>query len=442
MKAQIKILIFLTLLVLVIVPSVSALSNESIQAKKLLDQAKQDILQMQSRGIPITRANETFQEGLQLYAAQVALEEKSRTADYKLVNSQALTVSQIKDTAIKADDELRVFQEAYNEASRDVNLSEMSGLYDDIQRSFKEERFEDTLQLIDQGYAKMSEVQASQTAAKVFARAISGTLTNFFKENWRYIASIGGAIIILIIFFWRTILKVRVKLKINNLNLQKKTLSNLIKKLQTDYFKLGKISETEYKVKSEKFKEMIRDIDRQIPLLKEEMLKIDKNKIKKFDIKTEKILKSSENSDYGKSIKKAGLGGWLLLYIILLILLCIEFILITTFGWINFLTSYPALFSLEFILPILYALITLYTFYILVLTFRKRENSRIHNIIINIIGLIFSLLSMGLLILASNSDPAYDYTSFMIVNFITALLALIFIFYWIISKRVKNTFVK
>lgn len=58
------------------------------------------------------------------------------------------------------------------------------------------------------------------------------------------------------------------------MQIQKGILSELIKKLQTNYFKDKKISETEYKVKLEAFKEMIRDLDRKIPLLREKLIKI------------------------------------------------------------------------------------------------------------------------------------------------------------------------
>ncbi len=303
-KLKLTFLFLLAILAFCIIPSVSALSNESTQAKQALEQAQLDISEMQNKEIPISRVNETYSEALQIYTAQIALEEKSKNADYKVVFSSAREIAQIKDVAIKASDELHVFDEEFKTVEQETNLSEIQPLYDDIHRSFREERFEETLSLINQGYEKMSEIQASQTAARAFANAVGSTLKNFFTQHWKKLSSLTFyqslyfwiiIAIVVIILFWKTILKIKVKLKISNLNLQKKTLNNLIKKLQYDYFKLGKISETEYKVKSEKFKEMTRDIDRQIPLLKEEMLKIDKSKIKSFEYGKDSEADSSSN---------------------------------------------------------------------------------------------------------------------------------------------------
>ena len=43
---------------------------------------------------------------------------------------------------------------------------------------------------------------------------------------------------------------------------------------QRDYFQYGKIPEGEYNIKTKRFAELVRDIDRQVPLLKEEIIKL------------------------------------------------------------------------------------------------------------------------------------------------------------------------
>jgi hypothetical protein len=285
-----NIIIFIALIFLaLLMPSIFALSNESIQAKNLIDQARSDIAEMQSKDIPVTRANESLENALELYNGQLALEEKNnKSANYELAISYASAVSQIKDVAIKANDELKVFRETYNAAQKDANLSSFESDYNAIEMSFREERFEDTLTLIDQGYNKLSELQASQTTIKLFYETTSKTLKQFFVSNWDKLISANFyesvyfyclVIIVLLIIFWTTLKRLRLRSKIKHLLLQKATLNDLLKKLQLDYFKLKKISDMEYKVKTERFKEMIRDIDRQIPLLKESLAKIDKREV-------------------------------------------------------------------------------------------------------------------------------------------------------------------
>ena len=67
-------------------------------------------------------------------------------------------------------------------------------------------------------------------------------------------------------------------MKFNHLMTQKKALNTLIQNMQKSYFKTKKLSETEYTIKLKKFKELIRDIDRQIIVLKEEMFKVKKKR--------------------------------------------------------------------------------------------------------------------------------------------------------------------
>ncbi len=256
-------------------------SNESIQASELVAQARQDIIEMQARNISVVRVNESYQDAFQLYSAQKALENTGKRAKYDLVIEYAVHVNDIKKSAFKADDELRIFLEAYDSSAEKINLSEMDEDYNAIIVSFKEERFEDTLELIDIGYERLSEVQSSQTAVRLFYSTTSRTLKNFFINNWLKLVIGIVVVITFLIIFKKALSKFLLVRKEKYLSLQKNVLNSLIKELQKNYFKTKKTSEVEYRVKLKKFKEMILDINRQIPLLKEEMVKLTKAKFKK-----------------------------------------------------------------------------------------------------------------------------------------------------------------
>lgn len=258
----------------------ATLSNKSIEAKKALSQAEKDIQAMQAKNITILRVNETFQEALQIYEAQLSLEKDGRSADYTIILKATESISGIKEFALKANDELKIFRESYADSEKTYDLSSMQADYNAIEKSFIEERFEDTLSLIDKGYAKISEIQSSQTALKLYYETTSKNLKKFFEDNWLKILLIVVAVVIALILSWATIKKLRIRSKLKNLNLQKITLNELIKKLQYNYFEVKKISENEFRVKLDHFKEMLRDIDRQIPLLREDLFKIDKKEIK------------------------------------------------------------------------------------------------------------------------------------------------------------------
>ena len=173
------------LIAIFLVFSVSAItySNESQVAKMLIDNATQDIHLMEEKNIPTSRANEALQQAIQLYKAQLALENQKKEADYKLVTSYAEEVFQIKSISFKAQDELNVFLESYNSAKDDFNLSEMDPEYNAIIKSFSDERFEDTPDLIDKGYQKLSDLQASQTTLKLFYDTTSRSIKQFAIDN-------------------------------------------------------------------------------------------------------------------------------------------------------------------------------------------------------------------------------------------------------------------
>ena len=256
-------------------------SNESIQAKELLNQAEKDILEMASKNIPTLRVNETYGEALQLYSAQIAFEEKGGKADYKLITEDVSKIDLIKKDALEANDELEVFKKDYENANKEVNLSEMQGEYDQIILSFNQERFEDTLVLINKGYDRISEIQSSHTVVNAVYLVTSKTLKKFFIENWMRIIVTLAVVFILLLIFWNALKRLRMRIKLNNLIMQKKSINELIKKMQGDYFKTKKISETEYNIKLKFYEEFIRDIDRQIMMLREEMFKREKSNLKK-----------------------------------------------------------------------------------------------------------------------------------------------------------------
>jgi len=254
--------------------SITKLSNESIQAKESLAQAEQEIIEMTERNIPINRVNETYNEAMQLYSAQLALEEKGGKANYKLIRSYTSDINSVKKTAIQASDGLKIFKETYEEAKKHANLSEMNEEYDSIIMSFENERYEDTLELIKKGYDRISEIQSSQTALNSLYLATSKTIKNFFIKNWLKIIILCSIILFIILIFWNNFKKLMFRIKLNNLFIKKKAINKLLKNIQESYFKTKKLSEAEYNIKLKKFKELIRDIDRQIMVLKEDAFKL------------------------------------------------------------------------------------------------------------------------------------------------------------------------
>ena len=247
-------------------------STESLEAQALLDNAKNDTIQMSIKNIPILRINESYLEALQIYSAQLALEEKGVQANYKLVKERALEISSIKKIALEANDELIVFKEFVESEKKDINLSDFDEEYNSILSSFNEERFEETIVLIKKGYERMIEIRSSQTTANAFYLSTKKTFRTFIIEN--YVEIILTLLFCLIIFliFKKSLSIFKLKNKLSNLTIQKKAINGLIQKMQGEYFKTRTLSESEYQIKLKKYEELLREIERQLMVIKEELL--------------------------------------------------------------------------------------------------------------------------------------------------------------------------
>jgi hypothetical protein len=257
--------------------NVVALSEQASNASVSLSVAKSDIDDVLSRGLSVSRMNESYFEALQIYDAQLNLEKLNRKTNYEIVLKYTSDIRIIKENELLAKDELDVFINEYASMNNSLDLSEMNELYNNILKSFSEERFEDTLKLIPEGYDSLTSIQSSQTALNVFYSATSSSIKNFFYNNWIKLVVIFSLIFLFWIFFHTPIRRWNVRRKINSLEVRKNTLKSLMKNLQKQYFESKKISEQEYVVKMKSFDDLLLDITRQILLLKEE---IDKQEIK------------------------------------------------------------------------------------------------------------------------------------------------------------------
>lgn len=269
-------------------------TNASMAAESNLTMAQSCIDRMIDLDINITRANESFILAKQQYEAQYSLQLRAGSPKYDLVVQYSKEVCDISDSAVKAKDELTIFLESYDEAARNVNLSDMDETYNLILRSYTEERFEDTLDLIQEGYSRLSEVESSQTAGRLFYETTSRNIKKFFVDNWLKILIFVLIASLSLFLSWNALKKIFIMKKIRDLRTRKDSLNLLVKKTQSDYFRTRKMSEAEFTVKMKTFTDMMRDIDRQLPRLNEDLARADLKKVNKKVIR--KINKAKKSS--------------------------------------------------------------------------------------------------------------------------------------------------
>jgi hypothetical protein len=148
-------------------------------------------------------------------------------------------------------------------------------MVNEADQEMKNERYEKVEPLIDKTYTEIINLKSQQTTLNLFYETTTRSVGKIIYKN-RYI--ILSVVLLLIVFFFiykKAIYKWILQRKINNLELRKKTLKDLIMKTQREYFNEGSISEGTFNIKIKKLAELVRDIERQIPLLQEGLAKID-----------------------------------------------------------------------------------------------------------------------------------------------------------------------
>jgi len=248
-------------------------------AELAIENIKKIIGEMVELNFSIERINDTLNEAQQIYEAQQLREIRRRGFDYGLVLKYEQEVNGIKENAIKAKDELFSLEKSLESLKEEgVNVSEAEVMIQQIKQEIKDARYEKALELAPKTRDKIAEIEASSTAMNVFYSATKRTISDFFKDNYIPLSIFIVAVVVSYFLFKKRILRFFIERKMKKLELEKGVLKKLIQTTQRQYFEKGEISEGTYNVRTAKFAELIRDIDRQIPLFKEELAKLDLGK--------------------------------------------------------------------------------------------------------------------------------------------------------------------
>ncbi len=257
-----------------LIQSVYPLSEESQELKQTLQSLEQEMISLKNEGFHVIKYNDTLTTAKQLYETNSLLEE----SDYSLVYQKINEIEELKQKAFKASDELIALELAINQ-TEGINLDPVWEVYYQAKDEFNSERYEQCLLLIDKTYEKISETEALDTKVKAFYEATSRNIISFLKQNWKVILIIFVVISLAVLLTHNRIATFLIKNRIKNLKERKSSVKNLIKKTQEEYFDKGVLNESDYHIKLKKYGELIRDLNRQIPLLEEELILRSKRKI-------------------------------------------------------------------------------------------------------------------------------------------------------------------
>lgn len=249
--------------------------NLEEQAKVCLTKSGQNLIELTDVGFNVQRVNDSLNEAENLFDAQLILKEQKKESDFSLILPYCENIENLKEIAFNSRDEFIALQKFYNESiTPEMDSTHVDNIILEIENETINERYEKISPLVDEAYNEIVNIRTASTTLNLFYKSTARGLKNFLYTSWIYIVSFLVVSLILFLIYRLTILKWLVNRKLTNLEMRKKTIEKLIQKTQSDYFNDGSIPEGAYSVKIKTFGNSIRDIDRQIPLLKEELAKL------------------------------------------------------------------------------------------------------------------------------------------------------------------------
>ena len=270
--------LFLAVMIVMIFSAVAVrASEESDQIMLQIQTAEAVMADLNGQGLSTMKYNDTLLQAKQLYEAQLTLENSGGKPDYTIIYEKLQELQTIKSDALRNLDELNALEKTIQDT--EGNMTEVEAIFAEAKTEFNNERYDKSFETIERAYEKMSELEALDTKFKAFYEATSRDIVSFLEETWRPILVIIIALFTAFILTHKRIACFLIKRRIKKLELRKLSVLKLTGETQGRYFDKRDISEMSYKIKMNKYGEIMRDIDRQIPLLREELEIRSKKKI-------------------------------------------------------------------------------------------------------------------------------------------------------------------
>jgi len=252
------------------------------QAEDGLVQAEKDMYEMKTAGFGINLVNDTLIDARRYFISGDSvlvkdLGEKSITADYAEVVSRTNLISARKTQAYQIKDNIRATELMLVELNKTgLNLTSVFILLDRSKFEFDNERYEDSVDNLDEIDSKLDDLRVEGTFIRTVYRIGRETLIVFVQENWLWLLGILIVSIIVLIFSWKKIQIAKLEKKIVELELEDKVAKDLLKKAQVEYYKDRNLPKQAYDIRVKSHKERITELKHTIPVLKSRLDKMKK----------------------------------------------------------------------------------------------------------------------------------------------------------------------
>jgi hypothetical protein len=273
---------FIFVLLLIILSSSIVFAQEEEQnltsrelAEICIEDSKQISKDLEEDGFNVERIDDAVIQAEALYSDTI----KKQQRDFSLILKSCEELVVVKELAYNSRDDYQVLLRFYNETITEMmDSAELDAGIKQIAQEIENERYEKVKGLIEDAYDEITSLRSEYATLNVFRRNTANFIIRFVKRNWLIKLIILFILIILYFMYRNRIMSAIIKAKMDRLDVRRKTLKNLIRETQKDYFEKGSLHEGGYNIRTKKFAELIRDVDRQIPLLKEQLAKLGKAK--------------------------------------------------------------------------------------------------------------------------------------------------------------------
>ena len=243
-------------------------SPASNSAQIALLDAQNAMQEMADAGFNTTHVADILQSAIQLYDGQLSLEKQGKNATYGDIVKKADEIKGLRNLAFNINDRLSGLKISIEERHKSANMTEPENIYGEALVDFKSERYENAERKIELAYKRISELEVEKSRSGVIIEATK-TLWQRIVYSWKQITIAAAAIAIALGIGYNKMYSELLKMRMQMLESERTTIEGLIKKVQDDYFTKGHLSETTYHIKLRKYGEELRDINRQVPLLRE-----------------------------------------------------------------------------------------------------------------------------------------------------------------------------
>ena len=239
-----------------------------------LGEANASVARMREAGLPYLQANDLLEIGVQWFDGQSAMELSGGIPDYGFSLQKVTEILDLEQSSLSVGDDLKALSARIDSADKDANLTSTKALMAEATQEFRDGRIDEAKNLINQAYDEVSNAESQAVHSRTMLESTRRNLESFLSDNWKIMVAIAAIALALFFVFQKQIRRFILDSRLKALIHEREVVSSMLKGLQQDYFQKKTINELTYRVKTKKYGDMLRNINRQVPTVKEELKKV------------------------------------------------------------------------------------------------------------------------------------------------------------------------